>query len=396
MTEYVTANARQPTPTGRPPQSVLQRACACGRHVGAGGECEACRKQRKGTLQRAAVNTAVLDQAPPIVYEALRGPGQPLDTATRDFMEPRFGYDFSQVSTRAQGGASATAGLAISAPDDVAERNAEQTAGHIMSQAAPLIDARQDFSGVRIHTDARARASAQAIGALAYTVGNDIVFGAGQFAPGTAKGRHLLAHELTHVAQQGAIVRPYRPKDAFNFGKNDDATLIEDSFNLKKDKETKPWIRLVKVEFTTKKADTDGNNAWVGTATAYYYDNPAKFANFTFAVTGGSAELGKTDKGSFTVHRIEGIGYNSGSFSGTEGVDYKASEREGPRKRYSKDLRGNMSYAVFYNKGEALHAGPLDYSSHGCVHVDWTDYTNIKQLNYHSVKGLTKVEVKYP
>ena len=54
-----------------------------------------------------------------------------------------------------------------------------------------------------------------------------------------------------------------------------------------------------------------------------------------------------------------------------------------------------MSFAVFYNKGEALHAGPLDYSSHGCVHVDWTDYATIKQLNYHSVIGLTKVKVKY-
>ena len=106
-----------------------------------------------------------------------------------------------------------------------------------------------------------------------------------------------------------------------------------------------------------------------------------------------SRTLGRTDAGSFTVHRIEGIGYNSGTFSGRVGVDYQASEREGPRKRYSKDLRGNMDFAVFYNKGEALHGGPIDVSSHGCVHVDWTD---IKRLNYHSVIGLTKVKVKYP
>jgi hypothetical protein len=54
-----------------------------------------------------------------------------------------------------------------------------------------------------------------------------------------------------------------------------------------------------------------------------------------------------------------------------------------------------MSFAVFYNKGEALHEGPVDASSHGCVHVDWNT-TTMKQLNYHSVIGLTKVAVSYP
>ena len=108
----------------------------------------------------------------------------------------------------------------------------------------------------------------------------------------------------------------------------------------------------------------------------------------------------KTDAGSFTVHRIEGFGYNSGSASGTPGVDFKWSDREGPDKRYMKqDSTGfraaNMSFAVFYNAGEALHAGPLDFTSHGCVHVDWNSEDTIKQLNYHSVIGLTKVKVSY-
>jgi hypothetical protein len=60
----------------------------------------------------------------------------------------------------------------------------------------------QDLSQVRVHTDASAARSARAIGALAYTVGRDIVFGAGQYAPETPVGRGLIAHELTHVAQQ--------------------------------------------------------------------------------------------------------------------------------------------------------------------------------------------------
>ncbi|HEU4887874.1 MAG TPA: DUF4157 domain-containing protein, partial [Thermoanaerobaculia bacterium] len=59
-----------------------------------------------------------------------------------------------------------------------------------------------DFSSVRVHSDARAASSAQALNAAAYTVGTDVVFGAGQFAPQTAQGFTLLAHELAHVVQQ--------------------------------------------------------------------------------------------------------------------------------------------------------------------------------------------------
>jgi len=62
----------------------------------------------------------------------------------------------------------------------------------------------QDFSHVRVHTDARAADSARAVNARAYTVGRDIVFGRGEYAPESDGGRRVLAHELTHVAQHGA------------------------------------------------------------------------------------------------------------------------------------------------------------------------------------------------
>jgi len=88
---------------------------------------------------------------PAIVHEVLRSPGQPLDGATRAFMEPRLGYDFSQV---------------------------------------------------RVHADRKAAESAIASNALAYTVGQNVVFGEGQYSPNTASGRRLLVHELTHVIQQ--------------------------------------------------------------------------------------------------------------------------------------------------------------------------------------------------
>ncbi len=87
----------------------------------------------------------------PLIQNVLSSPGQPLDAATRSFMEPRFG---------------------------------------------------QDFSGVRVHTDGKAAESARAVNARAYTVGRNVVFGRGQYAPGNSEGRRLVAHELTHVVQQ--------------------------------------------------------------------------------------------------------------------------------------------------------------------------------------------------
>src|SRR5215813_8226492 len=66
-----------------------------------------------------------------------------------------------------------------------------------------------DFGRVRIHDDARAAASADAVGASAYTVGTHIVFGTGRYGWRTADERDLLGHELTHVVQQrGAVTAP--------------------------------------------------------------------------------------------------------------------------------------------------------------------------------------------
>ena len=59
-----------------------------------------------------------------------------------------------------------------------------------------------DVGRVRVHDGPEAAAAAAALGAQAFTVGSDIVFGAGQYAPATATGRHLIAHELTHAVQQ--------------------------------------------------------------------------------------------------------------------------------------------------------------------------------------------------
>jgi hypothetical protein len=66
----------------------------------------------------------------------------------------------------------------------------------------------QDFSQVRLHTDAKASKAARSINALAYTMRNDIVFAEGRYRPGTDGGRRLLAHELAHTIQQGCASEP--------------------------------------------------------------------------------------------------------------------------------------------------------------------------------------------
>ena len=142
----------------------VQRKCSCG------GTCAKCSDKHDdeelGTVQRkpalpqvsglGSTTRSASMEAPAIVHEVLRSPGHALDPATRAFFEPRFGEDFSRV---------------------------------------------------RVHTDASAAESASAVHARAYTVGPDIVFASGQYSPGSNAGLQLLAHELTHTVQQGGFVR---------------------------------------------------------------------------------------------------------------------------------------------------------------------------------------------
>ncbi len=182
---------------------LLQRKCACGQHTIAGGECEECRKKSL-TLQRRAVSVAEPAEVPPIVHEVLRSPGQPLDPATRAFFEPRFGHDFSGVQVNSSVPATMQPHLIIGGPSEDLEQEADVMAEGVTHISWLKAGRAYDFSGVRIHADAKAAESARAVNALAYAVGRDLVFGAGQYAPGTMAGNKLLAHELTHVIQQQA------------------------------------------------------------------------------------------------------------------------------------------------------------------------------------------------
>ncbi|HWT13943.1 MAG TPA: DUF4157 domain-containing protein [Allosphingosinicella sp.] len=76
----------------------------------------------------------------------------------------------------------------------------------------------RDFSAVRVHTDARAEGAARSLGARAYTLGADVAFAAGEYAPAAPEGRRLIAHELAHVVQQGGEARVVRRQAAGSLG----------------------------------------------------------------------------------------------------------------------------------------------------------------------------------
>ncbi len=163
-------------------------------------KCDECRKKDK-KLQRSAVGSAP-KRVPSIVHEVLRSPGAPLDPTTRAFMEPRFSHDFSTVQTHVRTPAPVPARLAVGGQHDQFEHEADTVARQINHQPAPQSEGRYDFSTVLIHTDAKAGEAARLMNAHAFTVNHHVVFDPGQYAPHTPTGRHLLAHELTHVVQQ--------------------------------------------------------------------------------------------------------------------------------------------------------------------------------------------------
>jgi hypothetical protein len=137
-------------------------------------KCAACApEERAEALQQkqASLAESATREAPPIVHEVLRSPGQPLDAATRNFFEPRLAHEFSHV---------------------------------------------------RVHSDVHAAESAQAVGARAYTRGEHVVFNSGQFMPQTLEGRKLLAHELTHTIQQAPHAKRLPEVDAPNSDADED------------------------------------------------------------------------------------------------------------------------------------------------------------------------------
>lgn len=138
--EKAQQKAETPTDIMSGPSATVQRKCA---------HCEEEEKMQRKEQEEATG----AGEAPAIVHDVTRSGGQPLDSGTRSFFEPRLGYDLGQV---------------------------------------------------RVHTDSQAAESARSVQAHAYTVGNHMVFGANKFDTSSTDGKRLLAHELTHTIQQNS------------------------------------------------------------------------------------------------------------------------------------------------------------------------------------------------
>jgi hypothetical protein len=147
-------------------------------------KCAQCEEETQRVQRKSSEGKS---HVPSEVNDALNAPGQSLDNSTTSFMESRFGYNFGNV---------------------------------------------------KIHTDALAAKSAQSINALAYTSKNSIVFNEGQYAPGTEKGNRLLAHELTHVIQQGGSEERINRKG--DGEETEKAEELKDKKDKKKDENADP------------------------------------------------------------------------------------------------------------------------------------------------------------
>lgn len=218
-------------------------------------KCDECHKKKPEPQTSAFVSSS--RSMPPIVHEMLPS-GIQVDPATQTFKDSNFAYDFSHISAHSRPSANIQAKHAINTSGDVNEQEADRVADQvaltessrpIVSGVPPRIQRfsgnltgqidiaptsvdhalaspsrpldpglRQDmgrrfgydFSHVRVHSGADAARSARDVSANAYTVGQDVVFGEGQFSPEMKEGRWLIAHELTHVVQQSGVdgIRP--------------------------------------------------------------------------------------------------------------------------------------------------------------------------------------------
>ena len=170
----------------------LQRKCSCGSHTASGGECAGC-AGKKNKLQRKLRIGSAND---PLEHEA--------DRVAEQVMRSPAGSAVSGAPPSIQRMGSAGGDFEGEVPDSVTRT----LSGPSRALDPPLrqdMAARfgRDFSAVRVHQGRRAEKSARDVNAKAYTVGNNIVFGVGEYAPSSLLGRHLIAHELAHVVQSG-------------------------------------------------------------------------------------------------------------------------------------------------------------------------------------------------
>lgn len=354
VADFVMRSAAIHAPSTQAPANNAQRVC------------ESCAQDEELLQPSPTSASPSAGTAPPSVTDTLAHSGQPLSGETQAFFAPRFGFD---------------------------------------------------FSGVRVHDDGPAAASAHDLRAKAYTVGRHVVFNSGQYAPQTPAGMRLLAHELTHVVQQAGRDRELAQRELDDSELTDDADIgesapviedddaadgdspvvgsspvfdaDEDSLQLKRDEaqivqrageetETKP-IKPQRATIETIEVDQASQQMTVsysdGTKETHAVSTGRGRPNTKGDPCKTQTELNCTPNGSFTV-------------SSRKGGDTK--NRDGDA----------MSWYVGFvdSRGIGIHDSqpvPGIPHSHGCVRVGSTpaDDAFAKKINSRVVVGKTKVIV---
>ena len=198
---------------------LLQRQCACGSPTSSlTGECEECKSKKslQAKLTIGASNDPLEQEADRVADQVLAAP---LNSAV-SAVPPRI-QRFTGQSTGQMDAAPVSVERTIASSgrplESALRKDMEQRFGH-------------DFSQVRVHSGGDAEQSAREVHANAYTVGHNVVFGAGRYSPGTYEGRRLIAHELTHVVQQsgldGVSACQDHEKHGFSFSTDDDRSAL--------------------------------------------------------------------------------------------------------------------------------------------------------------------------
>lgn len=282
---------------------------------------------------------------------SLRGGGQPLSRSARNFFEPRFGHDFGQV---------------------------------------------------RVHTDMEAVGSAQTINANAYTIGHDIVFGAGQYSLETVDGKRLLAHELTHVVQQNKDISTSTCKLTHNTNTTPNISSISPGTPLvrkpikkaKKGKKKKKKVGKICGRPSTKLPDFP--KTYISKIDV---DLTSPTHNVTLTWNGPNKSSKKAKKGPFKSSPGAGVcgkdcndiatSKSSGSCctpKGTRAVEgYSCALRRHPNAKWATYFHASRGIAFHYWKYV-----PSYPASHGCVRLK---KEAAKLIYDNSIKGKTKVIV---
>ena len=180
----------QADPTASAAGTTLQRQCACASTSSADEECETCNSSKplQTQLSIGASDDPLELEADQVAEQVLAAPA-PAEAGSAPMRIQRFTGSPRRESSAAPDSVDRVLAGSGRPLEPGLQQDMQQRFGH-------------DFSQVRVHTHGAAEQSARDVNANAYTVGYDIVFGEGRYAPQTREGQRLIAHELTHVVQQ--------------------------------------------------------------------------------------------------------------------------------------------------------------------------------------------------